>query len=63
MEEMNNYLQETYYFDYSDDAIQALIKDLKSLPTHEKIGRLFLIVRDQWRTNPLRSTQAKKSTK
>ena len=49
---MNDYLQETYYFDYSDKGIQSLVQDLKELPIHEKIGKLFLRVRDQWRYNP-----------
>lgn len=52
MSEVNAYLQETYYFDFSDSAIQELVKELRPLPTHEKIGKLFLNIRDQWRYNP-----------
>ena len=52
MDTMASYLNETYFFDYSNDAIQALTSDLEALTTYEKIGQLFLKVRDQWRYNP-----------
>lgn len=49
---MENYLKETYFFDYSDDSIQSLIEGLESLSLHEKISTLFLKIRDSWRYNP-----------
>ena len=52
MNELDSYLQETYYFDFSDNTIQDLTRDLKQLPEQEKIGQFFLLVRDQWRYNP-----------
>ncbi len=52
MEKSDPYLQETYYFDFSDNAIQELVEGLKSLPTHEQIGELFIKIRDGWRYNP-----------
>lgn len=52
MSGVNAYLQETYYFDFSDSTIQELVKALRPLPTHDKIGKLFLNIREQWRYNP-----------
>lgn len=52
MEKLDQYLQETYYFDFSNDAIQELIKALKPLPVKEQVGQLFIKVRDGWRYNP-----------
>lgn len=49
---MENYLKETYFFDYSDKSMQSLIEDLRPLSLHEKISKLFLKIRDAWRYNP-----------
>lgn len=51
MENLDQYLQETYYFDFSDKIIERLVEDLKPLPINEQIGRLFVKVRDGWRYN------------
>lgn len=49
---MEQYLQETYYFDFSDAAIQSLVADFRHLPQREQVSGLFRKVRDDWRYNP-----------
>lgn len=49
---MNQYLQETYFLDFSHPIIQNLIEKSRNLSTQEKIAQLYLKVRDDWRYNP-----------
>lgn len=49
---MKNYLEESFFFNYSDPKIQALVEPLRSLPQGEQIQQLFRHIRDQWRYNP-----------
>ena len=49
---MENYLKETFYFDYEHETIQSLIEEFRELPEKEKVAGLFLKVRDGWRYNP-----------
>jgi len=49
---MNQFLKETYYFDYSNPSIQNLIREFRTLPEKEKAAQLFIKVRDGWRYNP-----------
>ena len=48
------YLEASYYFNYEDEAIQALIAEFNapSLSKKEKAIGLYLMVRDQWKYNP-----------
>ncbi|MEM9078057.1 MAG: transglutaminase family protein [Bacteroidota bacterium] len=47
------YLEETFFFDYSSPQIQDVISEFKSLTSEkEKISGLYLKVRDSWRYNP-----------
>ena len=49
---MKQYLEETYYIDYSEASIQSLVEAFRPQPTAEQIAGLFLKVRDEWRYNP-----------
>jgi transglutaminase-like putative cysteine protease len=49
---MNQFLKETYYFDYSHPSIQNLIEEFKGLSEKEKTAQFFIKVRDGWRYNP-----------
>ncbi|MEL7124149.1 MAG: transglutaminase, partial [Bacteroidota bacterium] len=49
---MEQYLKETYFFDYSNASIQSMIEAFHDLPIQEKIAGLFQKVRDGWRYNP-----------
>jgi transglutaminase-like putative cysteine protease len=49
---MNQYLSETYYLDYSHPAIQGMVEEFKELTIKEQIKGLFKKTRDQWRYNP-----------
>lgn len=49
---MEENLKETYYFDYSDEGIQSMVEEFRSLSDQEKVEGLFLKVRDEWRYNP-----------
>jgi transglutaminase-like putative cysteine protease len=62
---MINYLKATYYFDFETEEIQNLIKDLKSplLTSNEKVSKLYLKIRDNWRYNPYRISLDKNSYK
>ncbi len=47
------YLKETFYFDYNSLQIQELILDIHLLPSEqERIKQLYLKVRDGWRYSP-----------
>ena len=48
------YLDSTYYFDFEDEAIQALVSEYRgpALTDKEKAISLYLKIRDQWRYNP-----------
>ena len=49
---MEQYLKETYFFDFSNAAIQAMVAEFRHLPTQEQIAGLFRKTRDDWRYNP-----------
>lgn len=49
---MNQYLQESYFLDFSHPTIQSLVEEFRNLGTQEKIAQLYLKVRDGWRYNP-----------
>ena len=49
---MEKYLKETYFFDYSHDAIQSLVTSFRPLSKLEQIEGLFLKIREEWRYNP-----------
>ena len=49
---MQQYTEETYFFDYSNEAIQAVVKPFRELDLKEKIAGVFEKVRDNWRYNP-----------
>lgn len=49
---MQEYLAETYFFDYSQPIIQEMISDLHGCSSSEKIARLFRRTRDEWRYSP-----------
>lgn len=49
---MEEYLKETDYFDFSHASIQAMVEEFKGMSEKEKIAKLFIKVRDQWRYNP-----------
>ena len=49
---MEKYLRETFFFDYSQEAIQSLVEEFEGLSEKEKVAGLFLKVREGWRYNP-----------
>lgn len=49
---MQEYLQSTFYFDYESEDIQKFISKFKNLSNQDKIAKLYLAVRDDWRYNP-----------
>ena len=49
---MTQYLQETYFLDFSDASIQSLVEEFHGLEPRAQIAGLFTKVRDEWRYNP-----------
>lgn len=48
----NDYLKETYFFDYRSPEIQNIISDFRFYTKHKQIEQLYLYIRDNWRYNP-----------
>jgi transglutaminase-like putative cysteine protease len=49
---MQQYIQETEFFDFNTAGIQALVAEFIDQPTKQQIEGLFLTIRDNWRYNP-----------
>jgi transglutaminase-like putative cysteine protease len=49
---MKNYLEESYFFDYSNPQIQELVEPFRGLAEADQIKALFRHIRDHWRYNP-----------
>jgi len=56
LEDINNYLKESFFFDYTHESIKHIVKDLINvkISKKEKALKLYYIVRDGWRYNPSR---------
>lgn len=51
---MENSLQETYYYDFSDPVVQDFVKKVNQQQSKkEQAIELYLLVRDGWKYNPL----------
>lgn len=60
---MEQYLQETYFFDFSDPTIQDMVREFRDKPQKDQIAGLFLKIRDGWRYNPYTIYVAKEKYK
>mgnify|MGYP001546293293 CR=1 FL=1 len=60
-----NYLESSYFFDFEDEIIQELIRDLTkdSISEKEKAIALYVKVRDDWRYDPYTISMLKENYK
>lgn len=49
---MDEYLRETYFFDYTHTVIQKLVEPFRNRSAQDQISDLFQKTRDSWRYNP-----------